>query len=254
MRSLNVLAAAAVMALAAVGLWANVHPGCCIGDPVTVDFDMESIPEPRESVQSFYYDFLDGTFFQQAKQAFDLPRQFRRLAGKPREALNVSCLDETPDSSWFTNRNGKRRMTHEEIERGPNRGEGPAGEIWTVVRAKTEGITPGFLVSDATGEIYQFKFDPPAYPELATTAEVIASRLYYAAGYNVKENYIVHFTRRQLRVDPKAKKKDPLGRTLSMTEADLDALLFRLARRPDGAYRAVAGKYLEGAPKGPFSF
>ncbi|HOL72210.1 MAG TPA: hypothetical protein PKW45_12255 [Bryobacteraceae bacterium] len=251
---MNALMTAILAALFAFELHAGARPAYCTGEPVTVDFDMESIPEPRETVQSFYYDFLDATFFQQAKQAFDLPRHFRRLAGRPKEALNVNCMDEVPDSSWFTNRNGKRRMTPEEVERGPNRGEGPAGEIWTVIRAKTEGITPGFLIRDEEGQVYQFKFDPPEYPEMATAAEVIASRLYYAAGYNVKENYIVHFTRRQLKVDPGAKRKDHLGRTHRMTEDDLDAILARVARRRNGSYRAVAGKYLDGVPKGPFSF
>jgi hypothetical protein len=39
-----------------------------------------------------------------------------------------------------------------------------------------------------------------------------------------------------------------------MTESDLDRLLVRAARRPDGSYRALASKALPGRPVGPFSY
>ncbi len=222
--------------------------------PLTVDFDMEDIPEPKERVRSTYYDFLYATFGSQIKQGFDLPRNVRKLSGKPKEAYNVDPFGEVPDSSWFTNRNAKRPLTLAEIQRGPNRGTGPAAGLWTVIQAKTEGISPGFLIRDSMGDIYQLKFDPPDYPEMATAAEVIASKLYYAAGYNVKENYIVLFARDRLTLDAKATTKDRYGRTRPMTHDDLEAILSRVARRSDGRYRAVAGKFLDGIAKGPFSF
>lgn len=222
--------------------------------PVILDFDMEDIPEPKERVRSYYYDFLYSTFGLQVKEAFDVPRNFRKLGRNPKPAYNVNVLGEVPDSSWFTNRNGKKPLTPAEIRRGPNRGTGPAGPHWTVIQAKTEGITPGFLIRDSAGDIYQLKFDPPDYPEMATAAEVIASKLYYAAGYNVKENYIVVFAPDQLRLDPQAEFRDPYGRSRSMTEDDLGEILARVARRSDGRYRAVAGKFVPGTGKGPFSF
>ena len=48
--------------------------------------------------------------------------------GKPGErrdvrAMNVNTLDEVPDSSWFTNRIGRRDMSIAEIVRGPDRVE-----------------------------------------------------------------------------------------------------------------------------------
>jgi len=223
-------------------------------NPVTVDFDMEDIPEPTERERGAYYDFLYSTFGLQVKEAFDLPRNFRKLGRKPKPAYNVNELDEVPDSSWFTNRIGSRPMTLEEIRRGPNQGRGPAEGPWTVIQGKTEGITPGFLIRDARGDVYQLKFDPPDYPEMATAAEVIASKLYYAAGYNVKENYLVAFDRHRLVVSQDAGFRDRHGRARTMTEADLDAILAQVARRADGSYRAVAGKFLDGVAKGAFSF
>ncbi len=221
-------------------------------DPVTVDFDMEDVPEPTERQRGTYYDFLYSTFGLQVKEAFDLPRTFRKLGRNPKPAYNVNQLDQVPDSSWFTNRIGSRPMTLEEIRRGPNQGRGPAEGHWTVIQGKTEGITPGFLIRDAHGDVYQLKFDPPDYPEMATAAEVIASKLYYAAGYNVKENYLVVFDRGRLVVSEDADFRDRHGRARTMTEADLDAILAQVARRPNGTYRAVAGKFLDGVAKGPF--
>ncbi|MDA2913365.1 hypothetical protein MYX77_05315 [Acidobacteriia bacterium AH_259_A11_L15] len=223
-------------------------------EPIWLDFDMESIPEPEGFETGYVYDFLNGTIFQQVKQAFDFPRHFRKLAGKPREAYNVNTLDKVPDSSWFTNRNGRRRLSLEEIKRGPNENDGPAEGPLTVVRGKTAGLSPGFWVLDQEGDIYILKFDPPEYPELATAAEVISTKLFYAIGYNVPQNTIFRFRREQLRLDPDAPFTDHLGRRRTMTEADLEEILQRSAQQPNGQYRAVASKLLKGKPLGGFSF
>jgi hypothetical protein len=219
-------------------------------EPLRVDHDMESIPEPKRIDTGYAYDFMDGTFFQQVKQAFDFPRHF----GKPKPAYNINGLDEVPDSSWFTNRNGARHMSLEEIRRGPDVNGGPAAGILTVTRGKTSGISPGFFVRDQRGETYLLKFDPPDYPELATAAEVISTKLFYAAGYNVPQNTILRFQREQLRMDLEAEFEDELGRERRMTESDVDDILKLAARQPDGGYRAVASKLLPGKPKGGFSF
>jgi hypothetical protein len=226
----------------------------CNAPPVTVDFDMRDIPEPLERRQSYYGDFMYSTFALQAKEALDIPRSARKVSGKPKPAYNVNCLNEVPDSSWFTNRNTKAPMSLAAVQHGPNTGTGPAPGIWHVIQGKSQGISPGFLIRDSRGDVYQLKFDPPQYPEMATAAEVIASKLYFAAGYNVKENYIVIFDRQQLQVNESAKISDRYGRPRQMTEEDLDGILSRVARREDGAYRAVAGKFLDGVAKGPFTF
>ena len=43
-----------------------------------------------------------------------------------RHAANVNTLDEVPDSTWFTNRLGRRAMTTAEVVKGPDTGTGPA--------------------------------------------------------------------------------------------------------------------------------
>jgi hypothetical protein len=160
-------------------------------------------------------------------------------------AANVNTLGEVPDSSWFQNRHGMYRMSLSELATGPNTGNGPSTEQpWSVIEAKTEGVTPGFRIRDARGDVYVMKFDPLENPELSTAAEVISTKFFYAFGYNVPENYITFFNREQLRVDSKS----------GLSESDLDNLLTRVPRRADGTFRVLASKLLSGTPVGPFQY
>lgn len=237
-----------LLALAAPAAFAQQQPSR--EPPLWLDFDMEDIPEPREIKNSRHYDFLDGTLFQQFKQAFD----FRRYNGV-RAALNVNSVDGVPDSSWFTNRNGRRRMSLEEIRRGPNTGTGPAtAGPWTIISGKFSGLSAGFTIRDGAGQVFILKFDPPGWPEMASGAEVIATKLYYASGYNVPENYLVRFHPDILEVAPEAKFVEASGQRRQMTRADVDQLLENVPRLADGRIRALASKFLPGKPKGPFSY
>ncbi|MEE9271289.1 MAG: hypothetical protein V3V49_13635 [Candidatus Krumholzibacteria bacterium] len=221
---------------------------------IEVDFDMEDIPEPKTDPAPQYYDFFDRTFSKQIHQGFDMPRNFRKIAGKPKQAENVDAFGNVPNSSWFTNRNGKRSRSIEEIKRGPDTGDGPADGMWTVIRAKTEGVTPGFTVRDGRGGTFVIKFDPQSNPEMGTGAEIISTKLFYAMGYNTPENRIVFFTADRLRIDPEATVTDPLGHKRPMTRDDLDDIRSRVHKRSDGIYRAVASKFLAGKPKGPYLY
>ena len=60
------------------------------------------------------------------------------------------------------------------------------------------GSGPGLLVADARNS-YLLRFDPPGFEELATGAEMVASRFFHALGYHVGENYIVRLTREPAR-------------------------------------------------------
>jgi len=198
--------------------------------------------EPRVMKLSDYYDFLNNTFSSPGDRS-----------SKP--AVNANTLGEVPDSSWFQNRHGRERMTIQELVRGPNIGTGPSiTERWIVTEGKTEGITPGFRIRDSRGDHYVIKFDPVTNPEMATAAEVISTKFFYAMGYNVPENYLVFFRRDDLRVDKSAEISVGLGPKRRMTETDLDQLLARTSMMSDKRYRAVASKIIEGRPIGPFRY
>jgi hypothetical protein len=60
------------------------------------DDDRESIAEPKVRNVADWYDFLLGTFGEPTLRLFDLPRHFRGLSGKPKEAENINAFDEAP--------------------------------------------------------------------------------------------------------------------------------------------------------------
>ena len=176
-------------------------------DPIRVDLDnaVDVGAVPEHSL-SDYYDFI--------LHSFGSPGDPER-----RRAVNINTLGAVPDSSWFENRHSLNRMTLDELVRGPDQGDGPAPDgVWIVTEAKTEGITPGFRIQDMRGDVYIVKFDPPENPEMATAAEVISTKFFYAMGYHVPENYIVELDRTRLRVNPGAMVEDvslPLTKTFA---------------------------------------
>src|SRR5262249_49370308 len=156
---------------------------------------------------SDYYDFLHHTFQKPADRS-------------PIRAVNINTVGAVPDSSWFQNRHATNRMSLDALTRGPNNGSGPSvDQPWVVIGAKTEGLTPGFRIRDSRGDVYIIKFDPPQNPELATAAEVISTKFFYALGYNVPENYVTSFTRHQLRVDSKTTVANSTGHERRLTES-----------------------------------
>lgn len=236
---------------AVLGACANAGK-LAIPDPMPDD--RRSIPAPENRKIYHLADGFDNQFPRRWQRGFDLSRHARTLFGTPKQAMNVDALDGVANSSWFTNRNHVEPLTLEEIERGANRGSGPETKgPWTVIGAKTEGVTPGFTIKDAQGGRYIIKFDPPGYEEMATGAEIVGSRLFYAAGYNTPQNYLVHFRPEIVRLGDNVKITVE-GRKRIMLQDDLDGIMHRLTVLPDGTVRAVASQFLEGKLIGPFRY
>jgi len=169
-------------------------------------------------------------------------------------AQNVNTIDEVPDSSWFTNRIGTKPLTAADIVRQSTPGPLPASEKWTVIREKSSGFAPGFTARDAKGETWFISFDPPSNPEGATGAMVLASKIFWALGYNQVETFLTTIDRRSLQIDPKATVRRPSGTRTPMMPADLDEVFERAARGSDGLYRAAAGRLLPGRVVGAFRY
>jgi hypothetical protein len=173
-------------------------------------------------------------------------------AHSPALAPNVNTVGEVPDSSWFTNRAGTRPLSATDVARGPDTTNGPVGR-WTVVSGKSEGVRPGFTVHDAAGVTWFVKFDAPGYPEQATGAEVVATKLFWALGYNVAETHVATIRREDLDIAATAT-ITVSGRTRALTAGDVDRLLAHVDRAADQSYRALASKALEGTPIGEFLY
>jgi hypothetical protein len=237
-----VLLAGAVLLSALVE--AQDHPGRKFypDDPLLQDDDRLPVPEkPAEIELSDLYDRFGHIFATPGSGGG--------------EAQNVNTLDEVPDSSWFTNRIGVRKMSLEEVVRGPDRGSGPDPEKpWTVFRSKSQGLTPGFEIIDDRGDRYVIKLDPVSVPELSSAAEVIATAIFHNLGYNVAENYIVRVKPENLVIRPGTMVRDRFGDQVLLTDVRFRRLLRRVPRLPDGRIRVTASKYIPGAPIGPFRY
>src|SRR5262249_41703104 len=123
----------------------------------------------------------------------------------------------------------------------------------TITKAKPEGITPGMMVKDATGQQYLVKFDGANYPRMQSAAEVIVTKILYAAGYNVPENYIAYVEPGRMKIGDDVEITDSkTGKKRALTKDDIDEMMWRAARMPDGRYRVLASKILKGKAKGPF--
>ena len=237
-RSIGVVALALV-ALGALGRGAT--PTYYPDDPLLVDPETRDASMVREREISDPYDFVENTFLSPGDHT-------------NQRAMNVNTADEVPDSSWFTNRIGRRTLTIDEYVRGPNVSGPPAPGPWTVVSGKSDGITPGFTVRDAAGTLWFIKFDPPSNPEMATGAEVISTKLFWALGYHVPENYLATLDPALLVVGDTATYRDSLGKRQALTRAVVDEFLARGARRADGRFRVIASRALSGTPIGPFKY
>lgn len=218
--------------------------------------DTLSILEPEER---------DVPIIYEAAHAFVID-QF--APGSPGAAVNVDAMDEVVNSTWFTHRIAVQPLTPEQVMRGSHTGDGPAPGPITLTSNKSEGVNFGFFIEDSEGDRYLMKLDPPEWPEMASGADVLATNLVWAAGYNTPENYVHYFDPGAFTLEPgveidvvedgvvveyevAANEPDEVELTVEKLR---EILLERYPPRPDGTIRTSASKFVEGIPKGPFSW
>lgn len=206
--------------------------------------DRQNVPEiPKEKVFHPFLYMADIFLFERSTRALRLD--------DAEPATSTNALDEVPDSTWFTNRIGRRTMTPEEAAIGPNL-RGDVRLPITVVSGKTGGGNPGFVAKDAEGRRYLVKFDTHDNPEMQTATNVIVNRILWTAGYAVPADQVFLFHRDDITLAADAKIKDAVGNKRAMTDADVDATLATAPQLSDGRYRATASELLEGKPIGGF--
>ena len=211
-------------------------------DPITRIVDAADASGVQEREIDLQYDTLENLFSWPGDQTPNV------------RAQNVNTIDEVPDSTWFTNRLGTVPVTVDELVKGPGSGSGPAPGGWTVISAKNDGVMPGFTVRDSAGQVWFIKFDPPSHPAMATGTEVFVARLFWGLGYHVPETHLATLRPEELTIEEHAGVKSPSGKRRRLKESDIRQLLRRAHREPDGLYRVVASKALEGRPVGGFRF
>lgn len=203
--------------------------------------DDRPIPEPAvdHASDQLWRDGAWTTTVYQLRRWLDPHTVGSRLhLARPREAADVNALDEVPDSTWFTNRQGRRRRSPAELVAIAQRGRPPSEDgPLQVTSIKSHGVTPGFLLQDAKGDRYLVKLDPPGYPDVPTGAEMVCTSILWALGWNVPENHLV-------RLDP--------ARLTAAPGTDLAVVIAHAGHLPDGRLRAVASRLIPGVPKGGF--
>ncbi len=215
---------------------------------VWADPDKMPIAQPKSYWSGLYWDIFDKLTFRPLSRMW--------LFGTFGPAKNVNALGEIPNSSWYTNRMAIQVLSPERVARGPCSGQGISSQgPWRVFSGKTDGKNPGFVVEDETdGRRYLLKFDDPKAPTRATTADVIGSKIYWAAGFSTPCNEIVYFDPKIIRLTEKSTKTDHLGRKTTMTQADIKRALKTAAHSPEGKTRGSASLFLPGVPLGPFTY
>jgi hypothetical protein len=234
----------AAMALSFAALTPSAQqPRFYSDDPIAVDDDMSLDASKAMPVEdSNGYDFVVNTFTQPGVK-HDV------------HAGNVNTIDEVPDSSWFTNRIGRRTLSTDEIVRGPDRVSSISLDGWKVSQGKSTGVQPGFRMTDPSGQLFQIEFDPPSNPEMASGAEMVGTAFYHALGYHTVDVYLAELDPERLEIAPTARIADPLlGERRRMSRRDVDAVLRRAARLPSGRYRVLVSRFAEGTPLGNFRY
>ena len=166
-----------------------IAPAFTAGPKFYPDDPIQREPESRDASGVEPWDI--GLMYEISMNLFATP--YHKPSNK--RALNVNTIDEVPDSSWFTNRIGRLKMTPEDIARGPNVGRPPAPEKWVIVRDKESGAKPGFTGRDANGETWFVQFDDRGRLEASTAAIEIASVSICCGSYFSSLNFASDCTR-----------------------------------------------------------
>jgi len=257
---LSVLLGAGLLLVGLLGGCSSTKP-YTLGPIKTTDPDTRPTPRPEETAESMYWDRVDMTVFHQLEKPLNLNWMGRTLGlAGPDEADNVNVMDEPPNSSWWKRRHFYDEMSPRELAIGPNEQDSTgaaAGPVqtgtWTVTGGKSQGASRGFQIKDPRGDRYLIKLDGPEWPELASSAEVISTKIFYGAGYHVPQNTITSFSLDQLEIAEDATVRKNGGEQ-PMTREDLREILSPYERGPNDRIRGLASKFLTGDLLGPIYF
>lgn len=222
----------------------------CVKRPSEKDKEHVSCaPEPY--VSPLAWDAADNTLFRPISKIF--------AVDPPDEARNVNAFDEVPDSAWFTNRIGVRKIPIEELVRGACKPEdildpetAKDGE-YVIDQGKPNGASPGFRVKIGGKRKYMFKTDFEKEPERPSAAAAIGTAIYYAAGFNTSCEQVIYAERKKFELKPNLTFTANDGVTRPFDQTALDRVLSNAVHDGD-KYRFQASAWLGGYLLGPFKY
>jgi hypothetical protein len=206
---------------------------------------------PAPYVSPLAWDAADNTLFRPISKLF--------AVDPPKEARNVNAFDEVPDSAWFTNRLGERKLAVEELVRGActiddmlDPDSAKPGE-YVIDQGKPNGASPGFRVKIGGKKKYMFKTDFLKEPERPSAAAVIGTAIYHAAGFNTSCEQVVYVDPNVFELKPGLKVTANDGVTRPFDKAALDKVIDEAGKRGDKR-RFQASAWLGGYLLGPFKY
>jgi|GEM_PF-2378497 len=203
-------------------------PVLAINDTIPIGY-----PSSNEYEEGFYY--YNSLFRRPIINALTFKRS-------PRSG-DVNSFDHVPGSSWYSPRLGYRTLSTDEILHGPEV-NGPPELPFIVIKVKDSGSNPGLLVKDQRGLIYMLKFDVPGFEGIQTTTDYIVSRLFWAFGYNVPEDYQLFLKPSDILPNPEKE----------ITEEKIRYILSQVPPpNESGHFRSTASQFIEGQVLGPTS-
>jgi hypothetical protein len=219
------------------------------GEIVWEDDDRHPVDPPAPRTGTKYWELVDHTVFRPLSRAFTFP--------EPEPARNVNALGEVPNSSWYTNRLSIHDLSPDRVARGPcSARRQPLDGSLRVTRAERTGHGIDLLATaDATGRRYRIRLDHASQPGRATTADVVGSRIYWAAGFEVPCIRIAFVEPSEIEVDGASiPLVDAYGHTESMPRVDVRGVLDHVTRRRGNQLRIAVNPRLPGRPLGPFAY
>jgi hypothetical protein len=206
----------------------------------------------KKNENSLYRNVFDHNVYFDNTSILRFDRLGRKLTGRKLRAANANVYDEVADSTFFTNRQGRKSLSEDQLIQGGGVTSGPdlSGKL-RIIGGELMGLRPVFTVLDSKDDEYTLYFDSPDSLGLMTGAMAAASRFYHAIGYNVPQVTLVSLSTENLTPDPKSRFADSSGFKKVLTQEKLDELVLMIPWAEDGKFRAAAVKTPTGRYLGP---
>lgn len=236
-------------------------------DPMLVDSDLRPVTMPCRTVkdkdkdkdkevctpEEYYsplaWDGADNLFFRIFSNFWFFEAES--------ESVNANDFDEVPNSAWFTNRIGEKKMSLEDLAQGacpesPDLDTDVPDGSWVIDQGKSNGSTPGFRVR-IDGKKYLLKTDAPEQPDRATAASAIGAAMYHAVGFYTSCERVTYIKPSLLKLAEGLMQTDNTGATTAFDQAALEKVL-AFATKKDGMVRLQVSHWLPGRLIGPFRY
>ena len=109
-------------------------------------------------------------------------------------------------------------------------------------RPRATASRPASRFAIRRNQLWFIKFDPPGWRAMATGSEIVAAKLFWAAGYHTAEYHIAQLVPSNLVIGKDTRITPPGEAGGAMHQGDIGWLLSRADRDADGSYRVMPAR------------